>query len=417
MRANAAVLLVGAIAVLGVLFWVGGADPGAAQVPARADTEGLAPVDLQAPPSIERDLARTVRVADPDRTDVTGVPFSVDEDPAHEPAAVGRSVLVLDASGNPVAGVPVLAIKPRQTEFLAISVGSAVTGDDGVATFSPGSPSEGPVRALLGFPHFPPIDVALPTAATDSRATLRMPPTGSLLVRVLDEQGTPFVGAGPVMAGLAGLVVTGRSDGFQVPSDRGVALFPRVGLGLLMDLQVRLDEFDDWMARSGVVGPAAAGEQVEAVFRGVEQPVITGILLDRTGDVLANATVRITTHVEQNSGSSSRGGDARTDEMGRFRVLLRESWRSGATRGIRLSDGAGSSGRYVAVDLSRELSGVVDLGVLVMTGASLICAGRVVDAWQPLSTEWSWNSRRRRSAPGRTAGHESWRPAAVSRKR
>jgi hypothetical protein len=319
----------------------------------------------------------------------------VDEGQHHRLELTPRSALVVRVRtprGEPVALLPVHIA--GQSGDIGVTLAIAETGPDGLAEFvdvrdlsgwSSGSSFDVVVRPAIPMQEPPQVAVNL-ARPPDEPVDIVLPATGSLRIRALTVDGASFDGDVRVELDLA----DGRKHRdaarriVRVGTGGGV-VFPRVGVGT--ELVVVATEVDGRgaPARRLVAGPARPGEEaVVDLVLGAERVVVTGRLVDRFGEAVADTQVRI--RVPHVIGASASGSRGRTDSEGHFRIELEHA---AAELGDRtLAIGIWRETGVVTGDLAvaeRALppvlaAGAIALGDVAMAGSAAIASGRILYA-------------------------------------
>jgi hypothetical protein len=313
------------------------------------------------------------------------------------------SARVVDASGMPQGDVPVqLLMRQQGWTYPALSI---LSRSDGIATinrlemitdnergtadarFSLG------LGGLLGEVADREFDPAAPPVEP---LELVMPAHGTVEVRLVGRDGTPFVE--PALVTLEEPKTEGATEEvgdresqeeFAAPAHEGLARFRPVGLGkhCLVTAQ-RMDgtTFGELVTE----GPLQEGEIVRVVLR--EQggaSIVSGRVLGMDGKPLANSRLVRQLEVKRSGGGRNSSSQIRTDANGSFRFEMEEPGiESGGRRTLILMDyRQGGSGPRVEADLSWNLPpGETNLGDLTLTLAPILAAGVVVDeAGKPLA--------------------------------
>ena len=153
-------------------------------------------------------------------------------------------VRVVGEDGRPVAGVPVVLYPPENSEDGLDDEGGprAITGPDGIAELR-ARERRGPLRSgafvalviLAREQVEAPVDLAqLPVEPIE----LRLPPTGSVAVRLVDPRGEPWKDRSELHVGLSKRTraeigeAVGRIDALHATTSDGEELFEHVGLGI-----------------------------------------------------------------------------------------------------------------------------------------------------------------------------------------
>ncbi len=375
MRNLAVSVIVAAILALGGVWWLQG---------------GPTPVPSKTAQSASGDStssrAATPREAAPasidDREPVEVGPS--EPTPTPETAALEVLVRVLDFQSRPVAGAGVFArILPEQQDApRGQQVGT--TDEDGVVrvqdvailladTASTGVEFDCPIPGL-----------AIERQRIDARSpppeiVLRLPPSGSIVIRAQQADGTPL----PLHSiDKPGVMLTHDREDEGAPAERKYTLrqtldesatvtFPHVELGA--EFLIVAPSFG-WRP---CAGPRRPGETVEVVLR--HEPdtcYVTGRLLDAEDNPVAGAPLVVTcTH-----GGGSTPATGTTDAEGRFRL-----WTTAGLAGeeVHLVAGPSSRSRRLAGTWSTALDprvlvpGDNDLGEVRMRGPEILAAGTV----------------------------------------
>lgn len=336
-------------------------------------------------------------------------------------------VRVTDARDQGLAGVP-LGIRTQQgqqSEWLM----QRTSGADGRAVFAHvqrtgfrrGSNSQLEIAPALPLDEAPVIPVRL-SALPAEEQILILPDTGSVLVRLLDPDRRPLTGMARVYLQEALAVrpewmeenefaPAAAQGAHQVESEKGEARFPRVGLGLPLELGVDFDgtwNYELTHAR----GPERAGEEVviEAVQK-VLRPSLVLRILRPDGSPLTEASIRLTLRTTNAEWSNAQSKYDDTDAAGRLRTTLDGDWvqeRTDAQRSLEV--------RYEEPGTDLELAGRLpgraawragpnELGELRLEPLTILAAGQVVnEAGQPIVGANVLLSRRLMRR-----GRESWR--------
>lgn len=219
---------------------------------------------------------------------------------------------------------------------------------------------------------------------------LRLPPTGSLRVRLLEHDGRPSERDGSLTISEPHLAVGSVPEAQR---DRAAHFFayrkgelylPHVGLGLSLRVGLRDDVRATW--QDYVHGPTRAGEEVVLEFRRPPPaPLLRGrVIAAETGEPLAHVRLRVA-HPHF-SGELGRVEPVPTDAAGRFQAPISELWRTRAAdvRRLQLSlpHGPGPL-RETTVELPLKIGAQgIDLGdrALAYSTPPLIAAGWVLEA-------------------------------------
>lgn len=305
--------------------------------------------------------------------------------------------LVLDADDRPVMGAQVGWL--QWSGDLARNFIQARSGADGVARLRHLQTRLPPQAGLrhtiaLGMPGGIAGEVPFdPEHLPSQPVVLRLPASGSLTVTVLDPDRQAFPDGMRVFVQPARTEELKRNSwsGEYRPSLRdedgcssavtvnGVAHFPRVGIGLRLEVFAYHPESRDYFGHE-YDALSAAGEHRDIVLQLAESPtVLTARLLRLDRSPIANArpSPRLVT------GGTTSGSPFDTDADGRFRLSVNEStFPPEPERGLWIvHTDTGVEGMQLArVPLPLAFgAGDQDLGEIVLGEGGVIAAGRVVD--------------------------------------
>jgi hypothetical protein len=302
-------------------------------------------------------------------------------------------VRVLEAEGRPAAGVPV-ALK-RKPDVDSYAYARATTGRDGVATFRDAlltlaKAGESPLVVVELPLVYPPRATLAPAPAPlpVEPLELRLPPCGSLVVRVLDTDGEPVRGERKTLT-LGALPPEGAEpSGAADPKSRrrltcvdlagATVRFPRVELGRRFGLHFDAgDEESEELFE--LDGPRASGELVTVDYAPyATMHFVTGRALDTAGRPLRALPLEAAVLRERESRGVRRSArHVESDAEGRFRVQIGErGQRVGIARLELRTEGDPALG--IVCDVPRPLArGGCDLGDLALAPEQLIAAGTV----------------------------------------
>ncbi len=296
---------------------------------------------------------------------------------------------VVDGAGVPVVGVPVsLRAAPVIDRSSVLWLGN--TGESGLVRAELAKPRKPDsagwtVHACLEIPLLAPV-----TAQVDLRKPITepirlvLPPCGSVVVNVREEDGRAAAKFGVALCGepsLAGTYPRCRDRGpHDFEPDRvsgSEARFTFVGLGL--DVCASAWRTNDFVQHARF-GPRTAGDVVhfDLPLAGRE-PEVIGRFLTEAGGPLRERLVQIVFDAKQ--GSRFRY-PLLTDADGRFRFFASVPERPGLTGtllAMPIGIGAGEGGAVqTAVDVERT-DDAHDLGDLVVVSPRVVGAGLVVD--------------------------------------
>ena len=355
----------------------------------------------------------------------------------HLPPCRELLVRVLDPSGRPRAGVPVTFGRWHylSAHFLGGSMQSLMGGSleghsrapDGIARIDGirvepidegsgegmASKNRWIVTAQVLLPEFSQQSVDI-SAWPQEPVELVVPDWGA--VRVLVE-GIP---AGLQAECLLSTLVTpgGRRGNRSAPAsvERSEALFPRVGLGLVVEAELTLN--DHRMGKVTGPGPITPGSEVTLRVELEHLQALRGRLLGQDGRPVGEGEWSFKFwHSSRSRARSPFDLRWSTDEEGRFHVILPESLSALEPGSVTISAWSSSwqtilDGPVARAVLPRSLgAGTHDLGDLSLAPPETLVSGRVVDTrGNPVEgarLELSEMTRRTR------AGKERWRPIVI----
>lgn len=300
-------------------------------------------------------------------------------------------VRVLTAEGEPAPGIDV-SVGIGDDE--GVVGGVALTDASGrarlvhLARHAQGAAAELPLVLIADVPLVTTLVRPLARADLDVQLVeLRLPPTGSLAVRVKNADGTvPRPGSLVHVSAASGAgtsrTVTNASRSPNVApfgADAsasvvdGVARFERVGLGRRWRASYGGSGFVSGISEE-VAGPRNAGETVAVELDYARQPIVACKLLDVDGTPYARHEIR--------GQLSQRGrtddGALTSDAQGRVRLALSTDPVDIARRTLTLTF---DDREKVELDLSREFpAGVTELPDVQLEEKPLLASGRVVGA-------------------------------------
>jgi hypothetical protein len=306
-------------------------------------------------------------------------------------------VTVLDASGLPTADIPVTSLW-EESNFSHTNF-TLVTGANGTVVFESldallNSGTKNCIHYVeLGFPMAKENQtekqrVELSQTALEQGAiTLQLPPTGSVRIAVLDDQGNPHLEPGVVT-----LHERDPAEGYfkntriSRPLTEGVADFAYVGLGTELQA-VFMAEHANNEDRSTFFGPKTPGERIDVSLNRAGQVVLTGILLSSDGLGLAEESVAFTSVERAIKGQSSKIVEShptlvQTDSAGRFRYEVPRQSYDGSLSSYTLEIEADVEdvGKIRAtLDIPMDWpTGEHDLGKITLSQGRILLSGRVV---------------------------------------
>jgi hypothetical protein len=287
-------------------------------------------------------------------------------------------VLVVDAAGEPAAGVRVRHDVRVASGGLGTTARSwiARSGDDGVAVFPHTQlrqlADEQVSEVAIDEPGVDVVPLPLDVYAL-SRVPIRLvlPPTGRVTVAVAaDGRRGPFD-----HGGLALRADGGDGRAFLQPCEGAPVTYPWVGLGRRFAAEL-------WTpaGRRGPFafdGPHRAGEGVTFTIPASDAPLLRLRVLGADRRPLARTVV----DVDVAGGADSSTSGTQTDADGVLAVALPADWRGRAlgTVGLAVRFGADDGARAQVDGAGRVLQGVVDLGDVAVGLPDLWAGGRLVD--------------------------------------
>jgi len=289
-----------------------------------------------------------------------------------------------------VPGVGVRLVRRRDGKRTQV-VGSRLShAPDGIATFEHAqSRIKRGQEAFLAFsiPLANPPRFAVPDRRTEP-VDMWLPDTGSVEIRVRDENGRPLDPSKLEMRAEAfanesrsKAIDTGGSFTRPGPAGIGKARIAYVGLGLL--LRIRVEDSGRTMRPVTVDarGPVASGETVVVdvtLDSRAEWPVLAGRFVRKGGKPWPAVELAVDTKLFPYSPCPSR--KLELDAAGRFELVLRSACPKGGKR-VLVFTAAGAVPAVCEVDVSRDLPpGVTDLGDLVLDHGAFLVSGQVVDS-------------------------------------
>ncbi len=300
------------------------------------------------------------------------------------------SVRVLDAASQSRGEIPI-HFGFRRSSFYSGGTRRAVSREsDGIAHFPtlPRARREGDVPATEAFlaagivqlePDWQPISLD-PWPSEPVKLTL--PATGEVLIEVagLPPEARSWCELGIRKPGRSrGRMITGAS--VTMPLEEGEALFPLVGLGL--ELQVEVNLPGSGSGHSGqLTGPVRSGERRTLRIDLGSNTVLVGRLLGQGGEPVGKGRWRIKVLSE----GLSSGMTLETDADGRFRFVLSDKMQRSELKSLSIEPRRAPETEEpgvpleAAADLPPTLGpGTYDLGDLYMKEPPVLAAGRVQD--------------------------------------
>jgi len=285
---------------------------------------------------------------------------------------------VVDASGRPQVGVPVVAV-PVKPQWLEPALGGTSHGSDGVAELGPmfDKSREGWVLHVFGvFPKA--LGVKLDAhPLTNEPTTVVLPPHGTLEVRLLDSGGRRYLGPAEVdLESISEEITLATDDERQVEIGSGQARFERVGLGLGLGVSVEIPGLQDKLGVEGS-GPRREGElAVIEVVVPASHHCFAGRALDADRHILRFRELRIEWTADCEAGALDDVRFVHTDREGRFTFLgdpqIAHALR--ATCLVSAESGKHSIGAMRSIDPRTS-----DLGTWILEPPGLLATGRILD--------------------------------------
>lgn len=328
------------------------------------------------------------------------------EDPLRLELFPDLVVEVVDARGEPCAGVP-LELWVREEDSARMA---RPTGPDGRAVFShpdvAGRPrSVREVEVSFAFPLAVPVLLALRSdAIPEEPQRIELPPSGRVVVELLDLDGRPFAGAASVQL-LAADDERAEETSRARPNAAGTVEFPHVGLGLELLCRATFEPSEPGSMgttlESRASGPRTAGEATRMVLDlRAEHPVLLGRVLAADGRPLSFEQGSVCLRIGDEDEAWALfppelswvdGYPLGTDRDGRFQIQFSAGPVPPGERALVFhfpSRTAALRGSIQArIELSLALpSGVTELGDVVLGEPPFLASGRVVDdAGRPLA--------------------------------
>ncbi|PCJ55712.1 MAG: hypothetical protein COA70_01140 [Planctomycetota bacterium] len=307
-------------------------------------------------------------------------------------------VQIVDHHGNPVKGAPV-SLRVR-TEKSVQDFTTAYSNEDGFADLKLFQLllmelADDETYAALLVLHHQPVEVRVHLNELPKEPpVLILPEVGQVEIHVVDDHGEKVTETFLVNMNLLLPEDTYDSQLEFIPRNNfrehltgrtknGTAFFPLVDFDQRLHVTVvsqdgerRANAFGGGPVRNG--GPA-----IFTLIPKAERPVIVGRVLNTEGVIGANLSLEYHVKTTSDGGNnSSRAGNIRTDENGKFRLLMEDGYQESAIRVLTLTMRATKKKpkRTTVTDLSYFLApGENDLGDLVVTVPPLIASGSVVD--------------------------------------
>jgi len=308
------------------------------------------------------------------------------------------AIKVVDGAGHPVEHAPV-SLRTR-SGFFTQDLMRELTDQDGIARLKLFDllktmlAQEGVFAALLVLTPEP-VEVAIDfLKLPEEPPVLVLPEVGQVEVRVVDEEGK--ASQEDYLVDLAIIDPTQvRSDTsgpghWEDPLDhitakthRGIAPFPLVAFD--QHLKVAAVSMDG-ERKAEVLGPGpvrGGGKISFTLAPKIESPILIGRVVNTEGMVGRNLNLESKLESQSNGNRSSSTSQLRTDEDGRFRMVLEEKWNGDGTRALILGMKATKRKprRELRVELNRTFGpGEHELGDLVLEVPPLLASGVIFGA-------------------------------------
>jgi hypothetical protein len=302
-------------------------------------------------------------------------------------------VQVVDAEGQPVAGVPVGIRNPSARHADPDSFTVSTEGPNGIAHVAHlqsrlyGKSPPTAVLAHVATIGFDALGETVEFANLPAQPVkLVLPACGSVVVRMHDSEGhgisTEFLNLASSSELEEGGTISFGARAFE-PSiiEQGRAVYPFVPIGL----EICVDAFSHGlMAHAKGAGPKISREQVTIdLDLGPARPVLTGRLLDEAGSTVANCEIQFQFEGKGEHGATmSETYPSRTDDDGGFRATmgLAPSPEIAGTLTVRPDCAGYGNGEEVRITLDARIhAGENDFGDLIVHAAQILVRGRVID--------------------------------------
>lgn len=246
------------------------------------------------------------------------------------------SATAVDAGGKPVAGVTI-CLREREKSNGSYDEWRVKTGADGSATFGPIDlftkiENAGELYVAVDGPLEKPLTQRISPRELPARPPVFvMPPTGRLVVDVVDAEGHPLDSVEridvrePYRSMRDALPAPQRGAAWlAVPSYSATASahyeLDHVGIGLQFVVAAQADAIEP--VEQTVVGPTKAGETVTLKLVGAPRDRIRARLLDEKGAPVAERFVELSWMTDLGHGGRQSVGSAMTDAEGRVAIPL-----------------------------------------------------------------------------------------------
>jgi hypothetical protein len=301
------------------------------------------------------------------------------------------SAQVVDARGEPIAGAQVLFCSSNQ----GVRARARTEPGTGIARLVH---ARSVARKSEGESYFVSVDALLAKAlrvavdfqsASRDAIVLKLPPTGSVDVRVHDASGA-LIGARAYVTLTRTADASSRENGvISLPTSGGIASFPLVEVGLAVRAHVDAGQVDrdktalgDLIANSD--GPAAFGDRaiIDVGGAGTSRTIL-GRAVDQASQPIASVelVLDVQQFVDGRRGKST-STYAKTNERGEFRLELGQDWTASmrAAVDLMLLRAIDRSSLHGSFELSGDYRlGETSIGDVVMREPRLLASGRVID--------------------------------------
>ncbi|MEO6711240.1 MAG: hypothetical protein ABI054_11475 [Planctomycetota bacterium] len=289
-------------------------------------------------------------------------------------------VQVVDTSGKPRSGIPVL-MKRKKPQFLFDTTLAATTaGTQGLAELGPADlePNSEYFLNLAGaFPESLRVLIDLRSLPAEP-IQLVMPAFGSLEIRILNSDGTRFLGSGDVrLESDQDRLALAPFPAELLDIDSGRAVFERVALGLKLNARIELSGRERSLTTQGK-GPEKEGQTVVLEARlEATLPTFTG-RADGPRGPLRFHELECIGAVQGKWGSKQFTQRVTTDESGRFALTLQEELPGGGEGTLLVRDTSETRplGAVRSIDVKQAGN---PLGAWRLEEPRLLASGYVVD--------------------------------------
>lgn len=330
--------------------------------------------------------------------------FSIDVDENSEKVTLYLNptqilaVKVVNSKGSPVEGAPV-SLRVRNDQS-AQDFTTAYSNKDGIAELKLFQllilelADDNTYAALLSLSNEPEETKIDLKDLPEEPPILVLRDVGELEVQIRDAQGdltqSPFLVNVDLLLPEDSYEQSEELDSWSNPrehltgrSKNGIAHFPLVDYNQRLRVVV-VSPNGELRAELYGEGPVSnGGPAIFTLIPQAENPVILGRILNTEGAIGPNLNLEYLFKMAPSLGShTSKSGTLHTDENGRFRLLVEDVFKEGATRTLTISLRATRKKpkRSIPIDLSYSLApGENDLGDLVLAVPPLIASGVVVN--------------------------------------